>query len=222
MAARRSSTATCRATTPSWCTATCACASCWPSASRACSTARLPADGVILTSGSVQAIALAANGFLGPGDAAIVEASSFPYGMRYMESTGAVLATAAVDDDGMDVGRGRAPARGALGARPATEADLHDRHVPAPDRHVPLAAAPPQADRAREALAGDRARGQRLRRAALRGRAPADAARARRLGPGDPVRLVQQDDRARHPPGLARRRRPKRSRPWPRCARTSA
>lgn len=64
---------------------------------------RLPADGIILTSGSVQAIALAANAFLGKGDAAIVEASSFPYGMRYMESTGAVLATAAVDDDGMDV-----------------------------------------------------------------------------------------------------------------------
>jgi 2-aminoadipate transaminase len=64
---------------------------------------RLPADGVILTSGSVQAIALAANAFLQKGDAAIVEASSFPYGMRYMESTGAVLATAAVDDDGMDV-----------------------------------------------------------------------------------------------------------------------
>jgi 2-aminoadipate transaminase len=64
---------------------------------------RLPPDGVILTSGSVQAIALAANAYLGPGDAAIVEASSFPYGMRYMESTGAVLATAAVDDDGMDV-----------------------------------------------------------------------------------------------------------------------
>jgi 2-aminoadipate transaminase len=65
---------------------------------------QLPATGVILTSGSVQAIALAANAFLGPGDAAIVEASSFPYGMRYMESTGAVLASAAVDDDGMDVG----------------------------------------------------------------------------------------------------------------------
>lgn len=64
---------------------------------------RLPADGVILCSGSVQAIALAANAFLQKGDAAIVEASSFPYGMRYMESTGAVLATAAVDDDGMDV-----------------------------------------------------------------------------------------------------------------------
>jgi 2-aminoadipate transaminase len=64
---------------------------------------RLPPDGIILTSGSVQAIALAASAFLGPGDAAIVEASSFPYGMRYMESAGAVLASAAVDDDGMDV-----------------------------------------------------------------------------------------------------------------------
>jgi 2-aminoadipate transaminase len=64
---------------------------------------RLPPDGLILTSGSVQAIALAANAYLGPGDAAIVEASSFPYGMRYMEATGAVLATASVDDDGMVV-----------------------------------------------------------------------------------------------------------------------
>jgi 2-aminoadipate transaminase len=64
---------------------------------------RLGPEGVILTSGSVQAIALAANGYLGSGDAVILEASSFPYGMRYMESTGATLATAAVDDDGMDV-----------------------------------------------------------------------------------------------------------------------
>jgi 2-aminoadipate transaminase len=63
----------------------------------------LRADGVILASGSVQAIALAASAFLEPGDAAIVEASSFPYGMRYMEAAGAVLASAAVDDDGMVV-----------------------------------------------------------------------------------------------------------------------
>jgi 2-aminoadipate transaminase len=63
----------------------------------------LEPDGVILTSGSVQAIGLAAHAYLGPGDAAIVEATSFPYGMRYMESTGAVLASAAVDDDGLVV-----------------------------------------------------------------------------------------------------------------------
>lgn len=57
----------------------------------------------MLTSGSVQGIALAINAFLGPGDAAIVEAATFPYALRYISGTGAQIFTVPVDDDGMDV-----------------------------------------------------------------------------------------------------------------------
>ena len=61
------------------------------------------ADGVLLTSGSVQAIALAINGFLDPGDAVIIEAPSFPYAIRYMQTLGAQVHAVPVDGDGMDV-----------------------------------------------------------------------------------------------------------------------
>lgn len=59
--------------------------------------------GVILTSGSVQAIALAINGYLDPGDVAIVEAASFPYAIRYMEMAGAEVHSVPVDAEGLDV-----------------------------------------------------------------------------------------------------------------------
>lgn len=58
--------------------------------------------GFILTSGSVQAIALAISGFLDPGDVAIVESASFPYAMRYMEMAGAEIRTVPLDQNGMD------------------------------------------------------------------------------------------------------------------------
>ena len=59
--------------------------------------------GVILTSGSVQGIALAASGYVNPGDVVVVEAASFPYALRFMEMAGAELRTVPVDDHGMDV-----------------------------------------------------------------------------------------------------------------------
>ena len=59
--------------------------------------------GIILTSGSVQGIALAIAGYVNPGDIVIVEAASFPYALRYMAMAGADVRTVPVDDDGMDV-----------------------------------------------------------------------------------------------------------------------
>jgi len=59
--------------------------------------------GIILTSGSVQAIAMAINGFVNRGDVVIVEAASFPYALRYMEMAGAEVRTVPVDEQGMDV-----------------------------------------------------------------------------------------------------------------------
>jgi 2-aminoadipate transaminase len=63
----------------------------------------LVADGVILTSGSVQAIALAINAFVDAGDGVMVEAASFPYALRYMEMRGANIAAVPIDQHGMDV-----------------------------------------------------------------------------------------------------------------------
>ena len=59
--------------------------------------------GFILTSGSVQAIAMAVNGFVDDGDVVVVEAASFPYALRYMEMAGAEVRTVPVDADGMDI-----------------------------------------------------------------------------------------------------------------------
>ena len=59
--------------------------------------------GIILTSGSVQGIALAVSGYVDPGDVVIAEAASFPYALRFMEMAGADVRTVPVDDDGMDV-----------------------------------------------------------------------------------------------------------------------
>lgn len=59
--------------------------------------------GVILTSGSVQGIALAANGYINPGDVVVAEAASFPYALRFMQMAGGDLRTVPVDDHGMDI-----------------------------------------------------------------------------------------------------------------------
>lgn len=58
--------------------------------------------GIILTSGSVQAIALAIGGYLDRGDVVIVEAASFPYALRFMDMAGAQIRTVPVDAEGMD------------------------------------------------------------------------------------------------------------------------
>lgn len=59
--------------------------------------------GIILTSGSVQGIAMAVNGYVNPGDVVLVEASSFPYALRYMGMAGADVRSVPVDHDGMEV-----------------------------------------------------------------------------------------------------------------------
>ena len=59
--------------------------------------------GIILTSGSVQGISLAINGFLNPNDVVLVEAASFPYALRYMSMAGADVRSVPVDHEGMDV-----------------------------------------------------------------------------------------------------------------------
>lgn len=59
--------------------------------------------GIILTSGSVQGIALAVSGFVDPGDVVVVEAASFPYALRYMSMAGADIRSVPVDHEGMDV-----------------------------------------------------------------------------------------------------------------------
>lgn len=64
---------------------------------------KIGADGVILTSGSVQGIALAVNGYVDPGDVVFVEAASFPYALRYMDMAGAEVRSVPVDNNGMDV-----------------------------------------------------------------------------------------------------------------------
>jgi 2-aminoadipate transaminase len=63
----------------------------------------LVADGIILTSGSVQAIALAINALVNPGDGVLVEAATFPYALRYFQMRGADIRAVAVDRDGLDV-----------------------------------------------------------------------------------------------------------------------
>lgn len=60
-------------------------------------------DNLVLTSGAVQAIALAAAAFAGPGDGVVVEAPTFPYAQRYLTMSGADVRTVPVDADGLDV-----------------------------------------------------------------------------------------------------------------------
>lgn len=59
-------------------------------------------NGVIVTSGSVQAIALAVNAFVEPGDAVLVEAATFPYALRYMDMRGGKITPIEIDDDGLN------------------------------------------------------------------------------------------------------------------------
>ncbi len=59
--------------------------------------------GIILTSGSVQGISLAINGYVNPGDVVLVEAASFPYALRYMSMAGADVRSVPVDHEGMEV-----------------------------------------------------------------------------------------------------------------------
>ncbi|MGW4095508.1 aminotransferase-like domain-containing protein [Mycobacterium sp. NPDC004974] len=59
-------------------------------------------DNLIITSGSVQAIALAINALVNPGDGVLVEAATFPYALRYAKMRGADIRPVAIDADGLD------------------------------------------------------------------------------------------------------------------------
>jgi 2-aminoadipate transaminase len=63
---------------------------------------QLGTDGILLTSGSCQAISLAVHGYLEAGDGAVVDAVTFPYATKYMQNIGVEVAYANVDDDGCD------------------------------------------------------------------------------------------------------------------------
>jgi 2-aminoadipate transaminase len=63
----------------------------------------LDSDQLIITNGSVQAVALAINAFVGNNDAFFVEAATFPYALRFAQSAGAKVFPVKVDDDGMDL-----------------------------------------------------------------------------------------------------------------------
>lgn len=65
--------------------------------------ANVTADGIILASGSVHAISLAANAFLDEGDGVMVESTTFPYALRYMQMRRASIHQIAMDSDGLDV-----------------------------------------------------------------------------------------------------------------------
>jgi 2-aminoadipate transaminase len=62
----------------------------------------LTPDGIILTSGSVQAIGLAINAFVDEGEGVLVESASFPYALRYFEMRKARVYPVAMDRDGLD------------------------------------------------------------------------------------------------------------------------
>jgi 2-aminoadipate transaminase len=63
----------------------------------------ITADGVILTSGSVQAISLGINAFVDEGDGVLVESATFPYALRYFDMRKARQYPVAMDTDGIDV-----------------------------------------------------------------------------------------------------------------------
>jgi 2-aminoadipate transaminase len=60
-------------------------------------------EGVLVTNGSVQGVALSISAFVGPDDAVFVESATFPYATRFVESAGATVYPVSVDDDGMNL-----------------------------------------------------------------------------------------------------------------------
>ena len=58
-------------------------------------------DGIMITHGSAHGLSLIARAYLEPGDAVFLEAATFPFGIRYFESTGATVVPVTLDTDGM-------------------------------------------------------------------------------------------------------------------------
>jgi 2-aminoadipate transaminase len=72
----------------------------WLGASESC---QLGPDNILLANGSMNGISMTVNALVGPGDAAVVEAVSYPYARQFMETAGCTVFTVPVDEDGMDV-----------------------------------------------------------------------------------------------------------------------
>jgi 2-aminoadipate transaminase len=60
-------------------------------------------DGILVTNGSVQGVALTVTSFVGGNDAVFVEAATFPYATRFAEAAGGHVYPVSVADDGMDI-----------------------------------------------------------------------------------------------------------------------
>jgi 2-aminoadipate transaminase len=60
-------------------------------------------DGIMIVHGSAHGLSLLARAYLEPGDAVFLEAATFPFGIRYFESTGATVIPVALDSDGMQM-----------------------------------------------------------------------------------------------------------------------
>jgi 2-aminoadipate transaminase len=59
---------------------------------------------ILIGNGSIQTLSLAAAALVSPGDAVIVEASTFPYPVQFLRASGATVSTVPLDEHGMDVG----------------------------------------------------------------------------------------------------------------------
>ncbi len=60
-------------------------------------------DGIMIVHGSAHGLSLLAKAYLEAGDAVFVEAATFPFGLRYFESTGATVIPVGIDTDGMQM-----------------------------------------------------------------------------------------------------------------------
>ena len=163
------------------------------------------ADGIILTSGSVQAIALAVNALVSPGDGVLVEAATFPYALRYFQMRGADLRAVAVDGEGIDVDALEARLAEMRSARGHPEDALHRGHVPTAHRglHEPRPSAP--ADRVGRGVQLPHSRRPHLRGSQVLRGAVTDPAVAGHAGPGAAVTRLQQGGRAGPATGLDHR-----------------
>jgi 2-aminoadipate transaminase len=92
----------------------------------------LDATNVLLVNGSTDGLALAVNGYLGPGDGAIVEAATYPPTRNFMQLTGATIRTVPLDEHGMVVDELPAALAGlqAEGARPKLVYTIPTFHAP--------------------------------------------------------------------------------------------
>ena len=186
--------------------ATRCCATASPSARSVSKGRAIDRHSVMLTLGGVQAITLACRAFLDPGDVLAVEAPTWGAALSAATQAGAEALAIPMDADGMQVDVLEQELERLAGRGQAAQDALHDRDLQHADRMEPVAAAPPEAARARQPLRVHRARGQRVRRAAVRRRDDPHAVLARRVGARRQDRQLQQDPRARAAAGLGQRR----------------